>query len=358
MTIRDFIPGKDEGLLLSLRAAVWGEDHSHNNSDFFSWLFETNPDGHGGGVLSEECGEAFGFAGLATRSLMCQGNQVTIAMGMDYMIHPEHRNGFAATRLVNSWIKSVSDNVRDYDFALCFPNDNSYKILTGKKLGWQPIFQLTMLTRPIGSVSELPGKLACVPSWILAPGFRTLSLLCTLRTVILNRHRLGGKAVEITHFDARFDRLWDLAGVTMGSVRNADHLNWRYKEHPLYQYKTFAWIDDEQVLGYIIVTQREAFNIPSLLIVDVLSDSGSSGVVEALTITVADYARSIGASMLCTQVIKGSTLNAAFSRSGMIAVPKQLAPKSFALTAHGLGRPLPALDVDSWHFTWGDMDVV
>jgi hypothetical protein len=355
MTIRDFSPGRDEGLLLGLRRAVWGEDHLHNDADFFSWLFQRNPDGAGGGVLIENEDKALGFAGLATRKLICQNQQISIAMGMDYMIHPEHRNGFAASRLVNSWIKSVSGG--DYAFALCFPNNNSYKILTGKKLGWQPVCELAMLVRPLGTVSKAPGKLSKLPGWILAPAFRAVSLLCALRAKVSSR-KPPGRMCEIDHFDERFDVLWRAAGIRMGTVRNAAHLNWRYTEHPLYAYRVFAWVDGDRVLGYVVVTRREIFDIPAVLVVDALSDPAVPGVIEALVDAVASDAQRDGARMLGTQAIHGSQLADAFQRAGLIAVPKRIAPKTFTLTAHGLGRPLPPLDVASWHLTWGDMDVI
>ncbi len=354
--MRIFTAGSDEGLLLRLRGAVWGQDHLHNDSEFFSWLFQRNPDGAGGGVLIEEQDKALGFAGLVTRRLMCQGREVSIAMGMDYMMHPEHRSGFAASRLVNFWLKSVAGG--PHDFALCFPNDNSYKILTAKKLGWQPVCEFIMLVRPLGTVNKLPGKLAKLPSWILAPAFRAASLLCTLRARIFSGRKLQGRMIEITHFDARFDALWDAANVRMGSVRNAAHLNWRYVEHPLYKYKSFAWVEGERVLGYVVITLREVFDIPAALVVDALSDPAVPGVIEALIKAVADHAHAAGARMIGTQAIQGSALSAAFQRAGLIPIPKRLAPKTFALVAHGLSRPLPPLDVGSWHFTWGDMDVV
>lgn len=343
-------------MLLRLRAAVWGEDHAHNDGRFFSWLFEGNPDGAGGGVLLEQEGRALGFAGLAARQLMCGGHEVTIAMGMDYMIHPEHRNGFAASRLVNSWLKSVSGG--SYAFGVCFPNANSYKILTGKKLGWQPVCDLVMLARPIGTVRKLPGKLAKVPGWLLAPGFRAASLLCALRAALSTGRKPAGQVEEIACFDARFDALWQAANIRMGSVRNAAHLNWRYVAHPLYAYKIFAWTDGDRVLGYVVITEREVFDIPAVLVVDALTDPAVPGVLEALTQAVAAYAGRVGARMLATQAIPGSSLGAAFQRAGMLAVPRRLAPKTFSMVAHGLGQALPALDVAAWHFTWGDMDVI
>ena len=355
MTIRDFSSGQDEGLLLGLRRAVWGDDHRHNDAEFFSWMFQRNPDGVGGGVIIEQDDKALGFAGLATRQLVCQDRQVAVAMGMDYMIHPEHRNGFAASRLVNSWLKSVTGR---YEFALCFPNNNSYKILTGKKLGWQPVCELMMLARPIGTVSKAPGKLAKIPKWVLAPAFRAASLLCTLRAAVSSGRKPAGWAVEITHFDQRFDALWQAADIRMGTVRNAAHLNWRYAEHPLYTYKIFAWVDGERVLGYVVITEREVFDIPAILMVDALSNPAVPGVIEALIDAVTEYAIDSGVRMLSTQAIRGSRLSAALQRAGMIAVPKRVAPKTFTLTAHGLGRPLPAFDVGAWHLTWGDMDVI
>lgn len=356
MSIRNYLAGQDEGLLLRLRGAVWGVDHLHNDDAFFSWLFQRNPDGAGGGVLIEEQGRALGFAGLATRQLMHEGRPVPIALGLDYMIHPDHRNGFAASRLVNSWIRNVSGGA--YAFALCFPNANSYKILTGKKLGWQPVCDLVMHARPVGTLHKLPGKLSRVPGWLLAPAFRTAAMLCTLGAALMAPRVLDGQVQEITRFDPRFDALWLAAGVRMGSVRNAAHLNWRYVEHPVYAYRIFAWVAGERVLGYVVVTEREVFDIPAVLVVDALSDPGQPGVLEALLKEVAEHASRAGARMVATQAIEGSGLSRVYRRAGLLKVPRRLAPKTFSMTAHGLGRPLPVLDVARWHFTWGDMDVI
>lgn len=356
MNIREFARGMDENLLLRLRKAVWGEDHLHNDSEFFSWMFQNNPDGAGGGVLLEEENEAVGFAGLATRQLIYRGSPVTVALGMDYMMHPEYRNGFSASRLANFWAKTISSG--GYEFALCYPNSNSYKILTGKKVGWHRVCDLVMYARPLGTVQSLPGSLAKIPRPIMKPCYRAVSLACTLQSALLSRKKPAGKAIEVTFFDERFDALWESAKVETGAVRNAAHLNWRYANHPLYKYRAFAWVDGETVLGYMIVTRREVFGIPAVLIVDALANAEKPGVIDALTNAVATYARNSGARILSTQAIQGSKLSQSFLRSGLLAVPKRLSPKTFTLTAHGLGRPLPAMDPATWHVTWGDMDVI
>lgn len=358
MELRNFHPGEDEALLIALRAAVWGDEHPHNSAAFFQWLFRDNPDGEGGGVLLEEGGQAVGFAGLATRQMLSDGEVISVAMGLDYMIHPDFRNGFAASRLVNGWLKNVSADQREYAFGLCYPNTNSYKILTGKKLAWQPVCELTMMIRPIGKINKLPGKLARLPSWLLGPAFRAASLFSTLIAGVFAGRDTPGALEEISHFDERFDALWARAQIRTGSARTAAHLNWRYLRHPLYKYRSFAWVRDGKVLGYVIVTVREVFDIPAVLIVDALGDPSEPNVLATLVKRVANYTRDHQHALIAAQVVGHSALQKAFTKAGLLSVPKRLCPKSFALTFHTLGRGAHRPQIEQWHLTWGDMDVV
>lgn len=358
MELHDFHTGEDETQLIALRAAVWGDDHPHNSAAFFQWLFRDNPDGNGGGVLLEAEGKAVGFAGLATRRMLRSGEPITVALGMDYMIHPEHRNGFAASRLVNGWLKYVSAEHQPYAFGLCYPNSNSYKILTGKKLAWQPVCELTMMIRPIGHVSKLPGKLAKLPSVLIAPAFRAASLLSTFIAALCAWRDTPGELEEITFFDPRFDALWQRANITTGSVRDAAHLNWRYGQHPLYQYRTLAWVRDGRVLGYVIITEREVFDVPAVLIVDALGDPSEPEVLTTLIKRVANFSRSRGHALIAAQVVANSCLERAFFKAGLLPVPQRLSPKRFALTYHTLGRTPQQPALADWYLTWGDMDVV
>lgn len=358
MKLRDFARGQDEPALVQLRAAVWGQEHPHNSAAFFEWLFSANPEGEGGGVVLEENSQLTGFAGLATRKMQVEGQLCQVALGMDYMIHPQFRNGFGASRLVNGWLKSVSQHSAHYAFGLCYPNMNSYKILTGKKLAWQPVCELRMMIRPLGTLHQLPGALAKLPPWLTQWGFRAASLGATLLAAVRTPLNTPGQLEHIQQFDARFDDLWQRAGIHTGGVRSAAYLNWRYGQHPLYRYRTLAWVEQGKLLGYITLTEREVFDIPAVFIVDALACPSAPKVLQTLIKHAASVTRATGHALMATQVIQGSTLQRAFAQAGLLTVPKRLCPKSFALTFHPLSGHAQQPALNRWHLTWGDMDVV
>ncbi len=70
---------------------------------------------------------------------------------------------------------------------------------------------------------------------------------------IKNIHNI--KIEEIKRFDERFDRLWKkISGDYKAiQVRDRAFLNWRFLQCPHLQYRAFAALQNNEVLGYVVI---------------------------------------------------------------------------------------------------------
>jgi hypothetical protein len=95
------------------------------------------------------------------------------------------------------------------------------------------------------------------------PGATTLSdwgwrAATAVRTLIQHRARLDVQ--QVTRFEERHDRLWEIAArdVACGIVRDASYLNWRYVDQPANEFLRLEVIDGHSLRGVVVLTFREA----------------------------------------------------------------------------------------------------
>jgi hypothetical protein len=301
---------------------------------------------------------AAGFAALCMKRQSVGGREVPYALGLDYMVEPglgAALSGRVALRVALLWHRlAQSLGCRS---SVVFPNARSMHILTSARVGMVPIFQPSLLVRPLAT-ARFVERVHHVPRRALATATRLASLSSWVRASAYSRP--PGDAVPVERFDDGFDALWletrDRLGVA--TVRDAAYLRWRFDAHPLYRYRTFGWRHGNAWTGYVVCVERRLFGVDTMMVVDILSPRIDT-VGPALLDVVADEARRRGLGMVVALALRGSGVHGALKNRGFIDVPSRLDPKRFTAVECVYDDALRAeLATGPRHFTWSDMDVV
>ena len=359
MEYRPYIPGHDDEAVLDLRAAVWGAEHPHNNPKFLRWLLAENPAGAGSGILMEDRGKLLGFAAILPRRVEIGGVVRTAAQCVDYMVDPGARATAGTFRIMAEWQRLARG--LGFEFGIGFPNANSYRVVTSRKLGWNDACRPDLMLRPFSGVAPSRSVAPKVPHGLIRLVTGVAGKVCTMRAAWALHARPEGRPFQIDRFDVRFDRLWQqtLAGLGSGIRRDATYLNWRYVHHPAYTYLRVGWESDGELLGYAIATVREVQGMRCVLLVDLAARVAARNVAEALLEQIALYGIGQGSELLLALAIDRSPAKTALQRAGLVTIPRRINPKPFVMTAHDLGSGCDLGTITShWQFTWGDMDVV
>lgn len=344
--------------VLTLRSAVWGPDHPHTNVAFLRWLFDWAGPNHPSGATVRRRGKLVGFAGLCRKDIVVNGRRRLLAQGLDYMIMPELTGlvaGSAAISVARRWL----DLARDLDCALglVFPNENSYRILTSAHVGLAPMFAPALLIRPLPRIA-LTENIGKIPKRIGTVALRLAAVYGALQGATA-----GGpwELEQEERFGSEFDDLWASIAkrVRIGIVRDAAYLNWRYVDHPVYQYERLGARKGRTLAGSVVGTHRTILGVDSMLLVDIVARGGDEITNRGLISGFVEHAARRGHEMVVTLAIPGSTIYSALKHCGFVHVPRRLDPKPFRTAGILFDEAAAcAWDPSAWYFTWGDMDVV
>jgi hypothetical protein len=353
--IADFLPGKDDEEVLALRAEVWGKDHPHTSKAFYAWLFS----GAASGILVRRDSKLVCFAGLVPRLARRAGAVIKVAHGLDFMASPSLQglSGLYAFKLVKAWLDHAAR--AGYDFAACFPNDQSIRLLISDKLHWKIVASPRLFVLPLPSIrfdeppiKHLPKSMATIGGRVLATTLsitRSRPLLdCSVTSLDL--------AVDANALDA----LWQHAD--RGKIefsREARVMQWRYCLNPVYRYRILVRRNQGQISGFVVTTRRNVMGLESDLILDGLWDEGDLETPRVLLSAVEFRARQEGTGIVAGLALPDTPFQRELIQFGFLLVPARLDPKPF----HLVGYPLTeagekCMNAAAWNLTWGDMDVV
>ena len=356
-----FRPSVDMEAMLSLRATVWGAHHPHSSKAFQAWLYADAGLGEPRGVIARQRdGRVIGFVGLSRQRFRLNGSDTLAACGLDYMVRPRTGNlvfGLIALRMTQSWF----DTARDLGctFALAFPTANSNRFLTSQHIGGAPIYEPTIMIRPLLTAAltkrvhaRVSRRATTAALWGAALNSRLIS-------------SLQARAAEVgeftSEFGSEFDALWQRVApeLDFAAVRDARYLSWRYKRHPIHDYRCLTLRSEGQLNGFAITRPGEVLGTDGLLLVDFLASSwaprSSAPLIEAVVKQAQDAHRDVVAAL----ATPGTRFYRALMLSGFYPLPRWLVRRPFhAIGIDLYGGTLPPVMPARCHFTWGDVDVV
>ncbi len=235
-------------------------------------------------------------------------------------------------------------------FSYGTPNDAHYKF--GKRrLGYRDMTELAIFHK--GLNLKIPGVgYIRRPFWFGGRNFHD----DFARTGIWSEC-LGKEPVWIGRLDesdGRFDRLWEKASGShhIISIRNGDFLKWRYFRNPFGEVVCLGVVQEERLLGYLMLFLRHERKGRAGIVADLLVEPGSE-VEDILLEAAGRYCRSAQADYMRAGTLVQSEFAGALLRSGFIKTSR--AKKIVYLPFAG-GDGSIFQDPRNWYLTLGDFD--
>lgn len=133
--------------------------------------------------------------------------------------------------------------------------------------------------------------------------------------------------------------------------RSSEYLDWRYSEHPIYDYIKYAYIDSmDQICGYIIARETIIQNHKAIIVMELVGKKNR--VLQTLLSALSSRVPSL--SVLLTFSTKLKMLSAL--QIGFIQVPQRIIPKKQVLYASAKGDSALRVLEQNWAIQMGDWD--
>jgi Acetyltransferase (GNAT) domain len=239
-SIRAYRPG-DERALVALFERVFGRAISEAH---WRWKLKQPPSPVENVWLAVDADvPIFQYAGIPTRYRLPNG-EVMAMVSVDTMTAPE----FQRRGLLGSVGRHVYETWRaaGVPFVIGLPNER-WGSRAGA-LGWQPLFMLQWLARPLRPEAILARRLR----W---PGLARLTALGALWNAVWRIRAQGDPSVRVRPVERagpEFDRLWQRCGAEapVSVVRDSAWVNWRYLDAPAFAYRVLLAERAGQPIGY------------------------------------------------------------------------------------------------------------
>jgi len=350
--IRSYHDG-DEKQILKLRRAVFGDlDPVRLKESTWQWQFQNNPSGKAVCFLAESEGKIVGqYVTIPTR-FSIRGKETRVAFSCDTMIHPEYRR----QGMFSALAREVYDHLETrYNINLVwgFPNDQSRPGFTGQ-LGWRMLPAIPLMVIPIKPLAMIFNSLPLLDKMLKSPP----APIKTDTDFSSSTKIQGLHMVPIEHFDEAFDALWQnhstIAPVMQ--VRDSLYLQWRYLSVPEFGYRPFAVLHDGRLLGYLVIRMMALKGQMFGVLVDVFPyPMGSVLVIHEIFSFARQYVKAHGGDFLtCLLPQRESGI---LKKAGFRRVPEIINPKTWQLGYRWAGKGSSG-NLDDWHVTYGDTDVV
>lgn len=315
----------------------------------FDWLYRQNPDGPAvlWAVRDSKTGEMAGFTVALPRRIVVDGEQRLCWNGADFSMHPKYRTLGPAIKLRRA-AKAAVDAGR-VDFLYAHPNDRMAKI--HERVGHTPVGRMLRYAKVLKTGPYLQRRLknrllAGAVGGVLDVALRISDQ--AFRRRLSTNVQLGRTAT----FDERFDRLFaeSANSARIIGVRDAQYLNWRYAENPLYESQVLTAEENGRLRGYLVFTVDKATGH----IKDLFPPADDTVVCDLIAAMIR-IGREQGLMNLSIIALESNPLLPLFETFGF-----RLRPESSRMFAYGSeGRPWSesATQHADWFLTAGDRDV-
>lgn len=209
----------------------WAKDHIYVRSrELFDWTFQ-RPGFHAPGeytfALGEDGGELIAVLGGIPFTFHCRGEHRPGVWIVNYSVRPDHRRGAAALRLLSmfrnpSYPVVIASGLNESTVAI-------YRVLKGQVMSEAPR-HLLVLPEGVGRLAALVQRTN--PEWEPSRA-----------TAVAAAFRGTSPPLDESGFGQEIPSTWDgcdwptIAASTVGAVRDASYLKWRYQDHPLFEYR-------------------------------------------------------------------------------------------------------------------------
>ncbi|HSZ07372.1 MAG TPA: GNAT family N-acetyltransferase [Steroidobacteraceae bacterium] len=317
--------------------------------DHWRWKLRGQPSSVDNAWLATCAGQPiFHYAGIPRRFSLGQ-KEVAAMLAVDAMTAPEFRRRGLLTRAV----PEIHDNWRQRGvaFVLGLPNDQWGS--RARVLGWQPLFSLQWLIRPLRPEALLASRLTL-------PFLKRFSAAGAAWNNFLQGrlHRDATVRVErVASAGENFDRLWEFckADANLSTVRDRAWVDWRYLASPSRKYVVCLARRADEPVGYCAYYLAESGNRTSAVLAEVLAARSDESVRDSLLYALIETLLATKAETLATLAVPG-TAHFNWLRSVGFLPRRAFSVELIPLAA---GLPMDAMrNADNWNLCGADFDVV
>lgn len=304
----------DESKVLSLFEDCFSKSLA---SELWRWRFKDNSHGEAIIELAWDNEVLAGHYAISKCNLSICNEDVSSGLSGTTMTHPTYRGLGLFPKLAGS----TYDQMRKEKMVAVwgFPNVNSHRGFV-KDLKWKNIYEIPTFRMIISDAS------AC--------------------------SNVSDNVREMSTIDERFDILWHKAKqhYNIISKRDSAHLKWRYLDHPDIQHRLLVFINQEEILGYVVFKKYGN----ELQILDILTinnwEIGRALMQNVINIAVKDKCDAVSLWLNVTDPLHLVLEQFGFRNSTPITY-------FGGLVLNSPGNNVDFYDYRSWYFSMGDSDV-
>lgn len=345
-TIRPYQSG-DERQLVVLFERVFQQPVSE---DHWRWKLKERPSPVENVWLAVDGDQAiFQYAGIPVPYRLTGGEQTAI-VSVDTMASPDYRR----QGLLSTVGRFTYDRWQEagVPFVIGLPNEQWGS--RAERLGWQKLFPLQWLIRPLAPQRALARR------WRL-PLLARFDLAGRWWNAIWNRQLRPDPAVRVSEVDyagAAFDALWQRCGATVlfSVVRDSGWVNWRYLEPPAFTYHVLLAERDGRPAGYLAYRLDRDGERSVGFIAELFTLANDEGARATLLRTAVHRLHCAGAELVAALAVPETTLHSSFRRAGF-----RFSWGAFTVQLVPLAPDLPLVEMQerkNWVIQGGDFDVV
>lgn len=343
--IRKYKEG-DEKQILDIFNFVFKESRK---LEHWYWKFRENPAGFAPICVAEDNGKIVGYYPLTLVKMKIEGETMMGSQMVDLVVHLNYqRQGIFVTLGKKLLTKAGEEGIQ---ISYGFPNEAAHP--GHLKYGCFDVGLIPKMVKILNLDHIL--KKHTKSEFLFKAGRIFVNLV--LKILFKSKRFSDSTNIvvnEIPSFDSRINNFWERisADYKISIVRDQSYLNWRYVENPGRKYTIYLAENDNNILGFIILTVIEG-KVRIGHIVDILTVFDQKSVARCLISKSIEYFRREKANMICCYILDDRYCKI-LKEAGFRPRPSELLLIARA-NSPSISKTLLS-DPKNWHITFGDSD--
>ena len=281
----------DEKEIIEIRKEVFADDEIEKQSfNYWKWEFMDNPNGKAEIMLAfnKEDDLLIGHQAYIKHQFKYFDKILHGALGADTMIKKDYRYSFMLYYMENQ----IKENLKkqNVEFNYGFNRRKGIKDIT-VQLGYDILGTIPVYAQPVNSSNIIKYyiKNSILSSIFGCPIDLFYSICRRLKT-----RGIQERKIEFSkHFDKNFDNLWNKCSQQFNimQVRDYKSLKWRFEDNPEVDYTILKCIENEELVGYMVLRKTELYGLNCMIICDILAINMDKNIIGSLDIAATKYAK-------------------------------------------------------------------
>ena len=288
--MREYQNGDEKGII-EIRKEVFADDEIEKQSfDYWKWEFMDNPNGKAEIMLAfnKDDDLLIGHQAYIHHKFNKNNQVIKGSLSCDSMTRKKYRYPFMFYTIDNQCCDNLKKDGIHFKYG--FGYRSGMKELSeqsgNKILGYIPIYVL-----PVNS-SNIIKKYIKINALSFIFGLCSNVAFSTLRKLFM--YNVERKKIEIVEkFDESFDDLWEQCKNqhNIMQYRDYENLKWRFEDNPKVKYTILKCLEDDKLVGYMVLRNTNIFGLKCLIICDVLALDIDHKILANLDNAAVEYAK-------------------------------------------------------------------